>query len=116
MSKQTNKKHCLVAKPVKDAASSLQRLESLLWHEFDPWPDNFHTPPAWPTTTTKGWRRNPKESTKGIIRLNAKGLRGGLRENTHKSQLCFLVVHTKPTRYYKSPLIQFFVFVFLPFF
>ena len=26
----------------KDLALSLQQLESLLWHEFDPWPRKFH--------------------------------------------------------------------------
>ena len=28
---------------VKDLALSLLWLRSLLWHEFDPWPSNFHT-------------------------------------------------------------------------
>ena len=27
---------------VMDLALSLQRLRSLLWHRFDPWPRNFH--------------------------------------------------------------------------
>ena len=31
----------LVAQCVKDSVLSLQRLRSLLWHKFDPWPQNF---------------------------------------------------------------------------
>ena len=27
---------------IKDPALSLQRLRSLLWHGFDPWPRNLH--------------------------------------------------------------------------
>ena len=34
----------LVVQHVKDLALSLQRLGSLLWHGFDPWPWNFHMP------------------------------------------------------------------------
>ena len=34
----------LVAQWVKDLALSLLWLWSLLWHEFDPWPRNFHIP------------------------------------------------------------------------
>ena len=37
---------------VKDPVLSLQQLVSLLWHEFDPWPGNFHMPQAWPHTHT----------------------------------------------------------------
>ena len=33
---------------VKDLALSLQWLESLLWHRFNPWPENFHMPWALP--------------------------------------------------------------------
>ena len=32
----------LVAQQVKDLALSLQRLGSLPWHGFSPWPRNFH--------------------------------------------------------------------------
>ena len=32
----------LVAQQVKDLASSLQELGSLLWHRFDPWLRNLH--------------------------------------------------------------------------
>ena len=28
-------------------------LESLLWHGFDPWPENFHMPRVWPKQTNK---------------------------------------------------------------
>ena len=34
----------LVAQEVKDPVLLLQRLGSLLWHGFDPWPGNFHMP------------------------------------------------------------------------
>ena len=37
-------KSSLVAQWVKDLALSLQQLESLLWHRFDPWPRNFYMP------------------------------------------------------------------------
>ena len=37
-----------MAKQVKDLALSLQRFESLLWRELDPWPSNFFIPPAQP--------------------------------------------------------------------
>ena len=33
---------------VKDPALSLQCLKSLLWHEFGPWPRNFHRPQLQP--------------------------------------------------------------------
>ena len=32
---------------VKDLASSLQQLGSLLWHGFNSWPTNFHLPWMW---------------------------------------------------------------------
>ena len=35
-----------MAQQVKDLALSLQWLESLVWHGFDPWPRNFHMPRA----------------------------------------------------------------------
>ena len=34
----------LVTQPVKDSVLPLQWFRSLLWHEFNPWPGNFHTP------------------------------------------------------------------------
>ena len=33
---------------VKYQVVSLQWLGLLLWHEFDPWPGNFHMPQMWP--------------------------------------------------------------------
>ena len=33
---------------VKGLTLSLQRLRSLLWQGFSPWPGNFHMPWAWP--------------------------------------------------------------------
>ena len=42
-----------MAQRVKDLASSLQRLRSLLWRRFDPWPGNFHMPRAWLKQTNK---------------------------------------------------------------
>ena len=33
-----------MAQQVKDLALSQQQLESLLWHELDPWSGNFHMP------------------------------------------------------------------------
>ena len=36
----------LVVQWVKDLALSLQKLRSLLWHGFIPWPKNFHMPQA----------------------------------------------------------------------
>ena len=37
----------LVAQQVKDSASSLQQLRSLLWHRFSLWPGNFHILRGW---------------------------------------------------------------------
>ena len=31
-----------MAQQVKDLAMSLQWLQSLVWHVFDPWPGNFY--------------------------------------------------------------------------
>ena len=42
-----------MAQWVNDPALSLQRLGSLLWHRFDPWPRNFHMPWAWPERKKK---------------------------------------------------------------
>ena len=33
---------------VKDLALSLQWFGSLLWHRFNPWPQNFHKLHMWP--------------------------------------------------------------------
>ena len=33
---------------VKYPAMLLKQLGSLLWHEFDPWPRNFHMLQVWP--------------------------------------------------------------------
>ena len=38
----------LVAQGVKDLALSLQWLGLLLWHRFNPWPQNFHMQWVWP--------------------------------------------------------------------
>ena len=38
----------MVAQRVKDPVLSLQQLGLLLWHGFDPWPQNFHMLWAWP--------------------------------------------------------------------
>ena len=38
----------LVVQQVKDQVLSLQRLWSLPWRGFDPWPGNFHMLQAWP--------------------------------------------------------------------
>ena len=38
----------IVVQRVKDPALSLQQLEQLLWHGFDPWPGNFYMPWLWP--------------------------------------------------------------------
>ena len=43
---KTLSRSSLVAQQVKDLALSLQQPRSLLWHGFDPWPGNFHTPQA----------------------------------------------------------------------
>ena len=43
-----------MAQLVKDPALSLQRLGSMLWHMFSPWPGNFHMPQAWPKKEWEG--------------------------------------------------------------
>ena len=43
----------LLVQWVKDSASSLQRLGSLLWRGFDPWPGNFQMLWVWPKQTNK---------------------------------------------------------------
>ena len=40
--KEISHRRSLVAQQVKDLVLSLLRLVSLLWHRFDPWPENFH--------------------------------------------------------------------------
>ena len=46
-----------MAKQVKDLALSLKWLGSLLWHGFDPWPENFHMLRAWPKKKKKGGKK-----------------------------------------------------------
>ena len=43
----------LVVQWVKDLASSLQQLRSLLWPRFDPWPRKVHMLWGWPKKKKK---------------------------------------------------------------
>ena len=43
-----------MAQWVKDPALSLQQLGSLLWHGFNPWPENFHMLRTWPKNKKLG--------------------------------------------------------------
>ena len=47
-----------MAQRVKDWALSLQWLEWLLWHRFEPWPGHFHMLRAWPTRQNKTKKTN----------------------------------------------------------
>ena len=47
----------LVSQRIKDLALALQRLRSLLWLEFNPWPGNMHVPEVQPKT------KQPKQNT-----------------------------------------------------
>ena len=49
------------AQQVKALALSLQWFGSLLWHEFDPWPGNFHMPQSWPVERKKRRKERRKK-------------------------------------------------------
>ena len=53
-----------MVKQIKDPVSSLQRLGSLLWLGFDPWPRNIHVPQNGQKEKGKRKRKEKRKKTK----------------------------------------------------
>ena len=54
LTKKVSPRKSSVAQLVKEPVLSLQWLELLLWHGFDPCPRNFHMPEAWQKKVSPG--------------------------------------------------------------
>ena len=63
---------------IKDPALSLQRLGSLLWHRFSPWPRNFHLP----------WGQQNKQTNKQTNTPQGAGHHPALCEKQERGGVC----------------------------
>ena len=82
-----------MAQQVKDPASSLLGIESLLWRGFDPWPRNLHMLQMWPKKKKKKMAKRQSIFRGRIIRNSGRQVGSHLDGIFYKKWICVQESH-----------------------